>query len=239
MATDLNFSAQLKAERTRRRDLTRKQHKNLSNYVVDSKYNQQDQTIANQKVLKHCDQLNDAIDHSLDASLAMTAQTASTAADTCNMLNEQRDQIKKMHKDVHQTNEILKDSERSIQTVQSWKKGIINWFRGKRQKNEYHGMDTDTNVTIKKRNTEKKQAEDVVVAKKWNKQATSDLKKMEQQQKLKQIDNYLDDLLDMADDMGNEINNQNDMIEELQFDMEDLEMKFNKKNRKLKRIARK
>ena len=75
--------------------------------------------------LEQCDDLNNQIDGTLDRCLAMTVETQQVGADTAVILSEQKDQIQGIDKKVHEIDEILEDSERSIQTTQSWRKGII------------------------------------------------------------------------------------------------------------------
>ena len=124
MSVDPNLGAQLAAERRRRRKLMNRQDKPLNDYRVDSKYSEQDKRKANKMAYKHADNINDKIDASLDRSLAMVAHSVKTGAQTAQMLDEQRNQIRTVHKQTHQTDEILQDSQRSLQTVSSWKKGV-------------------------------------------------------------------------------------------------------------------
>ena len=102
-----------------------KQRKTLQDYKVESKYNEEDRARINEKAKDYCDELNNSIDSSLDNSLAMCANTAKLGMDTCEELHDQRNRIRNLHKNVHEIDETLKDSERSIQTVQSWRKGIV------------------------------------------------------------------------------------------------------------------
>ena len=72
-----------------------------------------------------------------------------------------------------------------------------------------------------------------------NRIATSKERKRKQKEKLNEIDNYLDDLMGMANTMGQELNTQNNMIQEVQHKMEDLDTRFQQKNRKLNAILKK
>ena len=117
-------------------------------------------------------------------------------------------------------------------------------FRKPRAKNEYHGMDTDEKLKWNKNEMEKKNENKMVYDRmndddKWNKIGTNKLRKMEQKEKLKEINGYLDDMMCMAKTMGKEIEIQDKMINEVQDEMEDLDIKFINKNRKMKRIGNK
>ena len=125
MATDPNLREKLREERRRRRALMDAQNKSVRDYKIESKYSKADRIRADEMAMDYCDTLNDAIDASLDNSLRMCSEIEKQGADTCNKLHDQRGQIKRIHKNMHETDEILKDSERSIQNIQSWKKTII------------------------------------------------------------------------------------------------------------------
>ena len=103
-------------------------------------------------------------------------------------------------------------------------------------------MDTDKPVVMDKNKKKKKKKElyndKDLDDQKWDKVGSSQLRKMEQREKLKQIDNYLDDLTEMAQSMGQEMKIQNGMINEVQDKMEDLDDQFKQKNRKMRKIIR-
>ena len=125
MATDPNLREKFREERRRRRKLMNAQNKSVRDYKIESKYSKEARIRADEMAMDYCDKLNDGIDMSLDNSLIMCSQIIKQGADTCNKLHEQRGQIKRIHKNMHETDEILKDSERSIQNIQSWKKTLV------------------------------------------------------------------------------------------------------------------
>ena len=101
-------------------------------------------------------------------------------------------------------------------------------------------MDTDKKVDVGKnvRRKDERGCKDLG-DEKWDKIGTSKLRKMEQREKLQKIDNYLDDIMGMATDIGNEMKVQSKMINQVQDEMQDLDSKFVDKNTKMKRIMRK
>ena len=117
-------------------------------------------------------------------------------------------------------------------------------FRKPRDKIEYHGMDTDETLkcnenVMEKKNEIKMDYDGINDDEKWNKIGTNKLRKMQQKEKLKEINGYLDDMMCMAKVMQKEMEIQDKMIAEVQDEMEDLDVKFINKNRKMRRIGNK
>ena len=102
-------------------------------------------------------------------------------------------------------------------------------------------MDTDKPIKAKQAKPKKKQKSDYSSRndEKWNKQLTSRERKKNQEEKMQDIDNYMDELMGMATAIGDEMNTQNKIINEAHDKMDDLDDQFDKKNRYMKRILRK
>eukprot|EP01083_Nonionella_stella_P023948 66251_1 len=181
--------------------------------------------------------INDDIDCSLQQTLKMTQQTANVGANTAETLDQQRNQIRNIHQNLHKTDAHLNDSEFSLQTVEHWVGGVVNWVRGNqpRKQRKYYGMKHDKKrkkdnkqLTI---NRNHKQNDDKIM--------TSTTRKKKQREKLKQVNNQLDILYAQANDIGNEIEIQNKMITECQHKMNDLDQNFQKKNKRLNKLLKK
>eukprot|EP01084_Bolivina_argentea_P293800 505374_1 len=226
-----DIRSKLKAERKRRKRLKNKSGK------ADIKYSSCDTDKANKLAIRHANKLNDQIDCSLDQSVKMNSDSVKTGADTSEMLDHQRNQIRNIHKNMHKTSEHLKDSDSSMQVVEHWIGGVVNVLREPRKAAAYLGLTSDKEKQIKnkKKYTDAKNNKE---QRTHNGIVTSKQRKKKQKEKLKQIDNYLDVLYEQANEIGEEIEIQNEMIDECQHEMDDIQTNFKQKNTRLRKMLK-
>ena len=231
-----------------KRLLRQRQRREMS----QSRYGREESLKSNEQALKQCDKLNNDIDNALDRCLVITDQTAKCAADTAEALNDQRNQIKRIHKKTFETEQILDDSDRSLKSISSWKQQFRNKFRRKQEKKEYKEMEIEKQFAKRDRKEEKKkkkrsgdskslrryQNHNDDVPADWSRVGTSRERKVEQTGKLRQIGNDLDMLMEMASSLGQELDDQRQMIKETTDKIDHVDDKITSKNRKIKHIMR-
>ena len=128
-----DIGRKLREERKRRRERLKQQKGSGSGWFSASKsktceeekFSKEDRDKGNKLAMDYANNLNNKIDKSMDNSLKMLAETDKVAMDTAQKLDEQRHQIRNIHKNLHETDEHLKESDRNLQTIEGWVGGAI------------------------------------------------------------------------------------------------------------------
>ena len=122
MSSDPEFSRKVREERRRRRrELAKSTEQNPNaKYDGSKKFTQEQIDTANRIAEEHVTQLHNDCDDTLDRILKTAHDTHDTGAKTLQQIHGQQEQLRKIHKDLHEIDEDQKDTQRSLQTISSW-----------------------------------------------------------------------------------------------------------------------
>lgn len=122
MSADPEFSRKVREERRRRRRELAKQREQDPNakYDASNKFTQQQIDAANKVAADHATNLHNDCDDTLDRILKTAHDTHDTGAKTLHQIHSQQEQLRKIHKDLHEIDQDQKDTESSLRTISSW-----------------------------------------------------------------------------------------------------------------------